>query len=782
MFERIKSYFKNSKAKEIIWQDGVRPGCNQSLPFICSKGDGAYDNAFSDIVRIAESFAEVMPFAVDAKGKRLAKQPHLVEVLYNPNQEMSGPDFFETLITMLLVHPLVHILLWHYEDGELVPGGPVTPDNIAGLTFLEDAVVSRVNGVTTFYQGTKTWTRQDVITLSLNVNPYRILDGYSPVKAVRKWATVDDYIADYQIANFGNGGVPAGVMTITAPTVEEYNEAVDRLEANHTGVNNVNRIVYNHRPTSSIDGRPETAGLEWTPFSQTNKEMTLDALFNQANKKIDMDFGVPEEVKGYLQNSNYASAEVADYVFSRRVLYPKLVKVYAKLTHEFNRVMGGGIGFALTFDYEPPVLTDMRKVQSDMLISMVNAGFTVESAVNALQLPRSFLKLSLAHEEGDENMQVIETPQEKPEQAVISSKSTTCGHKHKAIDVTPDIVNPTLKTLLSLYITDILQMVASKVDSNSANPVQAVLTSVNAVNKIINTDAGLQSLRDIINAQLFYLMAVEENAKTKDFAARVNLVEPVEVISSTEIAALSMSIQNNMAQIQSDLTSNTPIVLQDSSYKAIVEKIDAALVAYKLSAVIPSLEAPTDYSDQVSYLLDDFASQTLDLVSDAALEITDILEFQVIINSLISSSEYRLNRWVMSEQHRAEELGSLLAAMETGDAADLEPVKIWVTRDDDNVCVNCAGLNGSTVRADQKFPNGNMVPHDHPHCRCSMEFDFRTREKKSVKVTCPNCKRYMFESTGGVIKNVICANSKCKKHYDIEVKGGIAEANERSAS
>jgi len=354
--------------------------------------NGSYDNTYPNIARIAEAIAEVLPIAIDSKGEEITPTPKLLKVLARPNREMSGTDFMETLATMLLVHPKVYLLVWRNTAQGLEAGGDITLDNFAGLTFMENVAESVVNGVSTYRMGGKTYSEQEVITLSLAINPYRLNDGYSPSIAGKKWATTDDFIAEYHNAQFRNGAVPAGQFTITAPSVAIYNDIVDRMQEQFRGARRAGNIMYVHRPTSSIDGKPEAAAIEWTPFAQTNKELTLEAVYQQANHKIDTIFGVPEEIKGHLSNSNYASAEVADYVFSRRVIYPKLVKIYSRLTHEFNRIFGG-MGFALSFNYELPMLTDTRKLQAEALKALVEAGFTAESAVEALRLPESFRKL-----------------------------------------------------------------------------------------------------------------------------------------------------------------------------------------------------------------------------------------------------------------------------------------------------------------------------------------------------------------------------------------------------
>lgn len=768
MFTKLKSvlnYGRQNKSKGVTWQDGVRPGCGATGFLGCNTQ--SYDNTFPNITRIAEAFAEVKPYAVDQKGKKLSKQPRFISALFNPNEQMSESDFMETLIVMLLVHPVVYILCWHYEGKEVRPGGPITKDNIAGFTFLQGIGVSKVGGITTYLDGSNTWTTKDVIALSLNVNPYNILAGYSPTQAIKKWATVDDYIAEYQAGVFRNGAIPAGQMTITAPTVEEYNKTVDALQAHHRGAGNANNIVYSHRPTSSIDGKPMASNLEWTPYAQSNKDMTLDSLFNQANKKIDMNFGVPEEVKGYLQNSNYASAEVADYVFARRVVYPKLVKIYSKLTHEFSRIVGGNLGFSLSFDYEPPVLTDSRKVQAETLNLMLSQGFTVESAVEALQLPRSFLKLTAGAPPVDDNLEAQDSRAEKPVQSDLIGKHPRCD-KHKSISTWDFKTNPTLQALVDSYNTWSINMFIQKWQDEKTTPYQAY----NQAKSIVEGESG-NIYRTIIIGTLYYLLSVSDSESVRQFAANLGITEPVKVLTEDQLTNLNYAIQtanSNLATYADSITIPATIIAPEVT-TAIVD----------VDTIIDNIGDMDRYHEHLNDLLISFAVQSLDEAKAIAVanESREVIHGQLL--ALASASSYRVERWSTSEQHRAEEYGTLTAAKQQGDAVDLIPVKTWhISPASPDVCVDCIAMNGQTVDVEKAFSNGEMVPHYHPHCYCTMSIEFEEKVK-SVKVCCPHCKRYMFESTGGVMKNVICANSKCKKHFDIEVNQGEVVSRERLA-
>lgn len=755
MFDKLKSVLTNgrfNKTKGINWQDNVRPGFGAGYPLFCGT-NGAYDNAFPDITRIAEAFAEVRPYAIGADGKRIEKNPPVIEALYHPNEEMSGAEFLEALMVMMLVHPVVYILVWHYERGEVKPGGPITKDNIAGFTFLQSPSVSRIGDSVQYFTAEGVYTPRDVITLSLNINPYNLLNGYSPTQAVKKWATVDDYIAEYQMGVFRNGAVPAGEMIVTAPTIDDYNAIVDQLQAAHRGANNANNIVYTHRPTSSIDGKPTAAAIEWVPFAQTNKEMTLESLFNQANKKIDMNFGVPEEVKGYLQNSNYASAEVADYVFARRVLYPKLVKIYSRLNHEINRITGGS-GIVVTFDYELPVLTDTRKVQAETLQTMLSAGFSVESAVAALQLPRSFLQL----ESGtvtEETAQIEVTDKERPHQ-------TQKAVKMKAVSQIEIDQNSTVARLLYIYnLYHINTLLAGEVVS--ANTVSI--------------------LKNLIIGALYYQLMTREIEKQGEFSNELG-VTVADLMTASEITELNLSIQQETARIESILESGQALpdtLLEPDTINNVIRLVDINLSKFGLQRVIESVDA-ANYHEQLNELIQSFADQTIAQISEFGnvAELSNE-EQNSILQAVRETNNYRINRWSVSEEHRAEELGNLLAAEEASVESNLIPMKTWHAHmESGRTCQDCRRMDGQKVPANQPFSNGDMVPHYHAHCRCVMDIVFEVA-KKSVKVTCPHCNRYMFESTGGTMKNVICANSKCKRHYDIEVKGGRIEATERES-
>ena len=88
------------------------------------------------------------------------------------------------------------------------------------------------------------------------------------------------------------------------------------------------------------------------------------------------------------------NADVSERGFAKRVVYPRALKIYSRLTHELNRITGG-IGVAITFDYEIPEIADRKKVEAevmatntDTILKLVDKGYELDSVIDALKLPQ----------------------------------------------------------------------------------------------------------------------------------------------------------------------------------------------------------------------------------------------------------------------------------------------------------------------------------------------------------------------------------------------------------
>lgn len=777
MFEKIKRLL--GKPTELETPEtpdtGAISGITPHLPVFGLSGfglrNGSYDNTYPSISRIADAIAEVEPIAIDASGNEV-KNAHLLNVLNRPNKEMCSTDFMEALAVMLLVHPKVHLLVWRRgANGELEAGGKITEQNIAGLTFMEGVSERIVGGKSEYGINGKIFTEDEVLTLSLAVNPYHLADGYSPSVAAKKWASTDDYIAEYHNAQFRNNARPAGMLTIVADSVDEFNDAVDTIEAKFRGASNAGNTIYNMRPSQTLDGKPAPAKIEWTPFAQTNKDLTLEPVYNQANRKLESVFGVPEEVRGHLQNSNYASAEVADYIFSRRVIYPMLVKIYSKLNHGFNRITGG-MGYALTFHYEVPMLTDTRKLQAEALKTMMDAGFTVETSVEALRLPESYKSLQLAPQ--------VEVKKDLvPVKTVRSTRPT----KTRIEDTEPlpkeDLVSP---NLLIAY------------DDMTHTVLRDIEDSITGMVATYEEDGELDIERelDLLEGKL------ERAYRTDpDFSKDI-------VAIKTDLDHLRIGTIAKQAQ---ELGGQLGVEVETGSIGLEIKKHITEVVAGDLY---------DSYRNTVKDLLNATAT-ILYQVLGADYEQTataDELENQIIdeLERLGERQHWRAVRFGFTEQQVVMSITAEMLWVWAQDEYKFKGYKTWhISPLSPAPCEDCIKINGETVRIGEKFSNGVMYPPLHPNCYCYCEYSTsRTEEDKgmgcearedalapkgrndrrrqgadecrsdtNIKITCPKCGRFLMDASSAKIRKMICPNTKCKARLAIDaIEGGATIVSE----
>lgn len=334
-------------------------------PYIldCYESD-KYASIYPSIKAISNEFMKITPYAINGKGESLKdRAPIGINALYNPNQLDSSVAFREKLAVMNLTHRMTYVLIWRREGGVAKPGGEITENNIGGFTFLENPAINIRDKKTYYNIGSQEFSEDNVMAIPGGVDPSGLYRGYAPGIASARWATLDEYIADFQQGFFENGAVPAGQFIIIAPTKIEFDDIVDTLQAKHRGAGKNNNITYTHRPTDAT-GKPVQAQIEWIPFQTPNKDIDFKNLFEQANKRIDSTFGVPASIRGVGENNNYATARVDQQNFLRFTVDPLALRIYTQITHELNRITGG-LGYAITYTLDFPAVADEEKVQEE---------------------------------------------------------------------------------------------------------------------------------------------------------------------------------------------------------------------------------------------------------------------------------------------------------------------------------------------------------------------------------------------------------------------------------
>lgn len=641
-----------------------------------------YDNIFPYVNAIAQRFSTVVPYAVTSDGRRLDPAPPALRALYAPNDTYSCLEFLKLIASGMLTQSHVDILIWTTEG----PGGNITPDNITGYTLLP--ANSRVYNDTRsdwhhrvtmdFGDGTRQYefTRNETIALSYSRHPDDPTRGISPAMTIKKWANVDDMIADYERGFFGNNAVPAGMLGIVSENAEDFQRNRARLEETFRGAGNNNGIAYNMIPVDPLTHKPsQTSKLVWVPFQNSNDSLDLQTVNDVVNNRLANALAVPDIIRGIDNGQTYANAEMAERAFIENTLKPLCMTVWDKWQFELDRITGG-LGYGITFTLDLPAQTEVEKVQAETqqirinnLIQLVNMGASVETAAEALGLPNAYRRLDL-------HPNTIDTP------PLPSGRNTTKASK----PVNDPPTEPHLLTATRAYVNRVIQLTR-------------------------RSQAGLRDDLKTIGQQ--WINDVEDDLITHltNYAKKTGLK-----LSQIITAWAEIHPDNPLAIEVQDYTQSDWKNLYDWS----------KLPSNVKTAYIDHLESITDTTSKT------ITAKTLDTLTKADSEQWDARRLHDELARLGNEHAELIAR---CETVQAQRLGSLYSAKNMSETLGVRLKKVWRSSGDATTCDFCKHMDGTTISLDSSyldygasvevgdrtyvnsFENMN-TPNGHPNCRC----------------------------------------------------------------
>lgn len=691
----IKNFIRNITGRAKMQHNFVGApsfaGHNPYSLFNSLHSDG-FASAYPNIRAISQEYMTVTPYAIDANGKPVDST--VTNALYHPNQTDSSVAFFEKIAVSTLALRKTYILVWRREGLEAKPGGEITADNIGGFTFLEFPGVTRRDGRTFYNIGSQEFSDKEVITLPGGVDPKNLYAGYAPSEASRSWIKLDDYIADYQAGFFENGAVPAGQFLITAPTIKEYNDTVDMLEARHRGASKNGNVTYSHRPIDPNSGKPAEAQIQWTPFAQSNKDIDFKNLFEQTNKRIDMAYGVSQFIKGVDDAPNYATAQVSDKNFAKRAVYPLLLRNYTQITHELNRITNG-LGIAITFKYDIPIVADEEKVEAETkaihattITTLVDKGFSLDSIVDAFELSNSYKLLKQ-----DNSKPVIDN--DKPD--VDEGGEVEAAPDPEKIDGVTPLNKKKPK--------------AKKSRQSSPQNSQSTQDKMES--------AALELMEKQVSKAIEAVDKAQDAADKEDLDAFVD--DAYDILKDLVIAGGVSQYDKGLALIIAAGLSDD----NTSSFTLSDDQIDHYRMYLR--------SVGTSYSEQTT-------NSIRAILERAHLEGWSGAETKKELNTLPEIEGWRATRLARSEVGRAEGNGSLYSMEQITTETGYEINKVWQVNSN-NPCAYCIAMDGTRVQVEQPFiplggsieaSDGSILVNDfvdvdtadaHPNCGCSLYYE-----------------------------------------------------------
>jgi HK97 family phage portal protein len=151
-----------------------------------------------------------------------------------------------------------------------------------------------------------------------NVQNY--FEGYSPVMAGAEYIDNDNYAMEFNRKFFINGARPAGFLESEFVAETQLDALKIGFTDAHGGIDNMNRIGVLPK------------GVKWAPSGSSPKDMDFKNMSEDMRDRILAMFGVSRTILGTAESdTNRATAETADYVFSKRVVKPHMMNICATL-------------------------------------------------------------------------------------------------------------------------------------------------------------------------------------------------------------------------------------------------------------------------------------------------------------------------------------------------------------------------------------------------------------------------------------------------------------------
>lgn len=484
LFQRIRDDRRRQKATQVKQEIANRLSLNP----LCSD----YENVFAQVQPLINDMKMVRPFGVGKNGGRLplARTPELA-LLDAPNDEMGWGEFAGAMFATWLTEDELNIHV--HKDGK----------RVIGYTILPPGHRVWLNNDEYFYQimtseGIENITCDDVMTLRFSRSPKNLQKGVSPATAVRAWAQAEDVLAQYERAYLENGAIPASITFIRASSYDKFDRARKEMEGTLKGAKNHGKTVYVWRQFNNDTGE-SLDQVEVKTIQGNNSTLAIKELTDIINDHLNKAFGVSNFILGDDSSAKYDNAELSDYQFTRRRVYPALMSFWDQFQFELDRVTGG-LGYAIQFELELPDLTERlkvkaetSKVRSETLAGLIQAGSPPLAAVKALGLGKEWQNVAMGiygrvlveptfDKQKSINNVTILPPNNMDNAHNNSFHSCSCEHKSSQFngEASTDALPPMTEDEKKIY--DILVAMAERIFANSPNiDAEGVIQQINEV-------------------------------------------------------------------------------------------------------------------------------------------------------------------------------------------------------------------------------------------------------------------------------------------------------------
>lgn len=667
LFQRARDDRRRRKATEVKQEIAnhlvVNPMCSD------------YENVFAQVQPLINDMKMVRPFGVGKNGGRLpmARTPELA-VLDSPNDEMGWGEFAGAMFATWLTEDELNIHV--HKDRNRVIGYTILPPSTKVYDANGNYHFQVRNDEGVYYN----LYPSEVMTLRFSRSPKNLQRGISPATAVRAWAQAEDVLAQYERAYIENGAIPASITFIRASSWDKFNQTRRELEGNLKGASNHGKTVYVWRQFNADTGE-SLDQVEVKTIQGNNSTLAIKELTDIINDHLNKAYGVSNFILGDDSSAKYDNAELSDYQFIKRRVYPALMSFWDQFQFELDRIVDG-LGYAIQFEIELPDLTERQKTRAEIaeirtrtLTSLIQAGAKPADAVKALDLGESWQNVArgiwttvLTERSIDNKHEAKHNLPLNIDKSPTNTPKNVCSHSQCSCSVnTQDKLPPMTKDELKIY-------------------------------------AALVSMAERIFASI----------------PNIDAEGVIREINEVLVNRATLGGQDGAKKIAS--------LLKD---KNVVAEIKATIENLKISGTLKDR-----INDRTTELVNNYGSETNRIMNEtlANSEGKTAAEIRQALREVLPT--WQAERIARTETVYAFKSGRLDEDEKLSDKYNLKTKLVWRARHDGSTCDVCAAMDGSTVEVGEAFEHiketadgtiawepsvwndDGRIPQPHPNCRC----------------------------------------------------------------
>ena len=219
-------------------------------------------------------------------------------------------------------------------------------------------------------------------------NPVDQLNGFAPINAAYQFLTLQQTIYMHQRGVFSRP-IPSGAYVIEANDAD-FHDITSKITAQLKNPDSSNIQFVQKRPGTNSES------VTFEKYAQDNRSLAMAELFENTNQRVDDAFGVPKQMKGDVEATNLAGVRVADSIFMKNVVLPKVENIIDAFNN-WLQVNFSGENVKLIYeadDIEDPeenkIKAETLKVNIETVKLMQDAGISEDTIQELVGLDIKF--------------------------------------------------------------------------------------------------------------------------------------------------------------------------------------------------------------------------------------------------------------------------------------------------------------------------------------------------------------------------------------------------------